>query len=57
MGDSILTKLLSTTSSQEELFNGVIDEFVDWITGNNVRTNLNVTDGLVPSGLAIRTFI
>ena len=57
MGDSILAKLLSTTKSQEELYDGIIDEFVDWITGNNVRTNLNVTNGLSPSGLAIRTLI
>lgn len=57
MGDSIISKLLSASTSSETLYDGIIDEFVDWLTGNNVLTNLNVTNGLTPSGLAIRTLL
>ena len=41
----------------EQVYNGPLDEFTDWTTGINERTNQNVTGGLPPSGKAIRDFL
>ena len=42
---------------KEELYNKEIDEFVDWITGENSWTGQNVTEGLKVSGGSIRRLI
>ena len=41
----------------EQLYDGTLDEFTDWVTGINERTNKNVTNNLPPSGKAIRDFL
>lgn len=37
-----------------ETYTGTINEFVDWVTGNDSSTNRNVTGGLPVSGASIR---
>lgn len=44
-------------AKKEELYDGEINEFVDWITGIDSLTELNVTDGKAPSGKAIRELL
>lgn len=40
-----------------ETYQGQITEFVNWITGIDKRSNLNVTNGLPVSGLSIRELL
>jgi len=40
-----------------ELYNGRINEFVDWISGRNSLTGLSNTGGLQVSGLSIRDLL
>lgn len=40
-----------------ETYKGTINEFVDWSTGIDSRTNLNVTQNLQPSGKSIKELI
>lgn len=41
----------------EETYKGKIDEFVDWVTGDNEITGQNQTEGLKVSGAAIRALL
>ena len=41
----------------EELYNGRISEFVDWVSGRNSLTGLSSTGGLQVSGLSIRDLL
>lgn len=40
-----------------DLYTNKIDEFVDWVSGNNVWTGENVTGGLPVSGGSIRQLL
>jgi hypothetical protein len=40
-----------------DLYNGKINEFVDWVTGTNSLTGNSVTGGLQVSGGSIRELI
>ena len=40
-----------------DLYNGKINEFVDWLTGDNSYTGQNVTEGKPVSGASIRALI
>jgi len=37
-----------------DLYNGKINEFIDWLTGDNIITGQNETDQLKVSGGSIR---
>ena len=41
----------------EELYNGKINEFVDWVTGENTFTGQQVTNGQKVSGGSIRDLL
>jgi hypothetical protein len=41
----------------EETYKGQINEFVDWVTGDNEITGQNQTEGLKVSGAAIRALL
>jgi hypothetical protein len=40
-----------------DLYNGEINEFVDWVTGENSFTKKNDTGGLPVSGASIRKLL